>query len=62
MKPSDLIGKTISIIEMKGEPEYCGKIGVVKYIDDAGQLHGSWGGLALIPGEDEFVEYTPRIK
>ena len=24
-------------------------------IDDAGQLHGSWGGLAVIPGEDSFT-------
>lgn len=26
--------------------------GVVNYIDDMGQLHGTWEGLAAIPGED----------
>ena len=47
-------GDTIQIIEMKGEPNYSGRIGVVKFIDDMGQLHGSWGGLAVIPEEDFF--------
>lgn len=27
----------------------------VEYIDAIGQLHGTWGGLAVIPEEDEFV-------
>lgn len=31
-----------------------GKEGTVTWIDDAGQIHGTWGGLALIPGEDSF--------
>ena len=31
-----------------------GKEGEVTWTDDAGQLHGTWGGLALIPGLDEF--------
>lgn len=31
-----------------------GKTGIVTSIDDAGQLHGDWGGLAVIPGEDRF--------
>ena len=26
--------------------------GEVKVIDDIGQLHGTWGGLAAVPGED----------
>ena len=34
---------------------YVGKEGTVEYIDDAGQLHGSWGGLAVIPGVDDFI-------
>ena len=34
--------------------EYAGRTGVVERVDDAGQLHGSWGGLAVIPGFDEF--------
>lgn len=41
------IGETIRIIDMAGEPEYTNKIGKVKYIDDIGQLHGTWGGLAI---------------
>ncbi len=26
--------------------------GTVIHVDDAGQLHGTWGSLAAIPGED----------
>ena len=26
----------------------------VTHIDDAGQIHGTWGGCALIPGVDEY--------
>lgn len=26
--------------------------GVVTYVDDIGQLHGTWGSLAAIPGQD----------
>ena len=48
------VGDTIKIIHMKDEPGYDGTIGVVDLIDDAGQLHGSWGGLAVIPELDEF--------
>ena len=32
-----------------------GKTGTVTHVDDAGQLWGTWGGLAVIPGEDEFT-------
>lgn len=39
---------------MDGEPKYEGREGVVKYIDDLGQLHGTWGGCELIPGTDQF--------
>ena len=49
------IGDKIRIIEMKDEPQYSGREGVVKYIDDAGQIHGTWGGCALIPGLDKYV-------
>lgn len=48
------IGDTIQIIEMAGEPQYTDKKGVVKSIDSIGQLHGSWGGCAVIPGTDLF--------
>jgi hypothetical protein len=47
-------GATIRIIKMKGEPKYAGRIGIVKYIDDAGQVHGTWGGCAIIPEVDKF--------
>ena len=46
------VGDKIRIINMEGEPQYTGREGTVKYIDDAGQIHGTWGGCALIPGED----------
>ncbi len=48
------VGDTLHIIEMKGELHYAGKEGVVKVIDDIGQLHGTWGGCAIIPEEDRF--------
>ncbi len=51
---SELIGKKIRIINMDGEPSYSGRTGVVQYIDDAGQLHGTWGGLAVVPSVDTF--------
>ena len=53
-KPEFKVGSTVKITRMAGEPEYTGKVGKITEIDDAGQLHGTWGGLALIPGEDEF--------
>lgn len=48
------VGDKIRIIFMNGEPQYSGKTGIVEHIDDIGQIHGSWGGCALIPGTDEF--------
>lgn len=33
---------------------YNGKEGIVEYIDSAGQLHGTWGGLAVIPELDIY--------
>lgn len=53
MKDS-LIGKTIEIIYMDGEPQYSGATGVVRSIDDMGQIHGTWGGCAIIPGTDSY--------
>ncbi len=46
------IGQKIKIISMEGEPQYSGKEGVINYIDDIGQLHGTWGGLAVQPERD----------
>lgn len=54
------VGDTIRIIEMEGEPQYAGREGVIRSIDDAGQLWGSWGGLAVIPGEDQFELITRK--
>ena len=48
------VGSLVKIISMKGEPQYSGKVGVVRHIDDMGQLHGSWGGCAIQPENDEF--------
>jgi hypothetical protein len=46
------IGQKIRIISMEGEPQYNGKEGVIDYIDSIGQLHGTWGGLAVQPERD----------
>ena len=48
------VGDKIRIISMNGEPQYSGREGIVRSIDDMDQIHGSWGGLAIVPGEDEF--------
>ena len=41
------VGDRIRIEYMADEPRYWGKVGTVKSIDDIGQLHGTWGGLAV---------------
>lgn len=58
MKPGDCI----RIDSMEGEPQYSGKQGVVEYVDDIGQLHGTWGGLAVIPGVDKFTKVNQHGK
>ena len=50
-----LIGKLIVIVYMDGEPHYSGRQGVINYIDDWGQLHGTWGGLAVNPKLDKYI-------
>ena len=47
------VGDWIRITYMEGEPNYWGREGQITRIDSMGQLHGTWGGLAVIPGEDE---------
>ena len=42
------VGDKIKIILMNGEPQYSGKTGIVKHVDDVGQIHG-----VLIPDVDE---------
>lgn len=51
------VGDKIRIIYMEDELEgrmYNGREGVITIIDDVGMLHGTWGGLAIIPEEDDF--------
>lgn len=55
------IGDTIRITRMSNDGgndlqarKYNGRSGVVEHIDSIGQLHGTWGGLALIPGVDKY--------
>ena len=48
------VGDKVRINYMEGEPQYWGKEGVIEHIDSIGQLHGSWGGCAIIPGTDSF--------
>ena len=49
------VGQKIRIIKMEGEEGYDGKTGTIEMIDSLGQLHGTWGGLAIIPATDTFV-------
>ena len=48
-------GTKIHIHWMEGEPHYVGKEGVVEFVDDAGQIHGTWGGCALLAETDKFT-------
>lgn len=55
MNKSMYLGKRIRITHLKGEDNsYNGKEGVVEHVDDMGQLHGTWGWLAVIPNVDSF--------
>lgn len=50
------VGDKIRIIHLEGEDNcYDGREGVIEHIDGIGQLHGSWGGLAVIPEADKFL-------
>ena len=48
------VNDKIHIVKMEGETGYDGKEGIVQHIDSLGQLHGTWGGCAVIPGIDDF--------
>lgn len=48
------VGDRIRIVEMVGEPQYSGKVGTIDLIDDIGQLHGTWGGLAVQADQDKI--------
>lgn len=50
------VGDRIRILRLDDpyDESYPGREGIVENIDDMGQLHGTWGGLAVIPNEDIF--------
>ena len=49
------MGKKVRINHLQGENgRYDGKEGVVTSVDDMGDLHGTWGGLAIIVDSDNF--------
>ena len=50
------VGTQIRILHFNGEDDsYDGREGTIEYIDALGQLHGTWGSLAVIPGIDKFA-------
>lgn len=49
------VGDKIRIVHLRDEDtRYDGAVGEVTHIDGMGQLHGTWGGLAVIPNVDDF--------
>lgn len=48
------IGDLIKVIKMEGDPDYSNRVGTVTAIDGIGQLHGTWGGLAITPEKDTY--------
>ena len=49
------VGQRIRIIRLEGEDSrYEDKEGAIEHIDGIGQLHGTWGSLAIIPEADDF--------
>lgn len=53
-RPEPKAGDRIHIVNMEGEPDYNGREGVIEYIDDIGQLHGTWGGCGVLPDIDTY--------
>ena len=58
------VGDTIKILafspDAKGNPDpaeqrYIGKTGVITFIDGAGTIWGTWGGLGLLPCDNYEV-------
>ncbi len=56
------VGDTVLIARMKGEAGYAGRSGRVTHIDDYGQIHGTWGGLALTEDDEFHVFHCDSIK
>lgn len=48
------VGDTIEILYVSGIPTLTNKVGVVGFYDSMGQMHGTWGSLVIIPGEDRY--------
>lgn len=49
------VGDKLRIIHLSGEDSrYDGREGIVESIDGIGLLHGTWGGLAIMPEIDEY--------
>lgn len=48
------VGDTIEILYVSGIPSLTNKVGVVEFYDSMGQMHGTWGRLVIIPGEDKY--------
>ena len=49
------LGKQVRINHLEGEDgRYDGREGRVTHVDDMGDLHGTWGGLAIIAESDDF--------
>lgn len=52
------VGLKLKIISLTGENnprKYQGQTGIITYIDDFGQIHGTWNSLAVIPELDKFL-------
>ena len=56
------VGDKIKIIKMEGEPQYTSREGVVTHIDDVGQIHGTWGGCAIVPEVDAYIVIYNIVK
>ena len=48
------LGKEVEVEINDSWHPICAK-GIVKHIDDIGQLHGTWGSLAVITGVDKIT-------
>lgn len=57
MNPKVKPGDNLRILKLDDpyDKSYSGREGTVTHIDDLGQIHGTWGGLALIPQEDKYI-------
>lgn len=55
------IGDVVKIIDMKNEPQYNGTIGIVISIDSKNQIHGTWGGCALLESDNFVIIQNIRL-